>query len=617
VPVVAARLDERGGSGRLPADLGPEPGSEPGSEHRRLRLTAQLAGAAPDETDATPRRWSLVLADADGGEHAVGWPPEAPQWLGAGGGDVVLSRSETGDVDVVDAVGTLVVDELTHAPDEIVLRGRWLGRAPRHLALRLEGRRTRLDADVDEVGGVLQARLPTHHDEWGLGATAVGPGRYWLRLLHGATPEQQVPGRVLVGEELLDRLVAPTVDAVHRFRPARRGREAGLVLQPPVADEDLAPRGQARLQEWYRRCELPVDPDLVYLQSYAGASATDSPLAIHEVLRRRHPHLRICWGVADLSSAVPEGGVPVVMHSPEWYRVLATAAHLCLNVEPDRWFEPRPGQQLMFTSHGYPGKSMGIREWVSKGHSPRRIEQELARTSGRWSLLLTPAPEMDEHYRREYRYDGPIHHDGYPRDDLLLSPDAGRVRDETRARLGIAPEQTVVLYAPTWRDDAATHWRRAELVTHLDLDAASRELGPDHVFLMRGHRFHSAADHAGGSQVLDVTAYPEVNHLVLAADVAVLDYSSLRFDFALTGRPMVFLVPDLAAYAGTVRGFLYPFEDSAPGPLLDTGEQVVEQLRDLDGLRQRYGAAIEEFNRRYNHRQTGGSAESVVAAFFG
>ena len=72
-----------------------------------------------------------------------------------------------------------------------------------------------------------------------------------------------------------------------------------------------------------------------------------------------------------------------------------------------------------------------------------------------------------------------------------------------------------------------------------------------------------------------MTGYPEINHLVLAADAAVLDYSSLRFDVALARRPMVFLVPDLARYERDVRGFLYDFRSSAPGPLLDDTDGVV------------------------------------------
>ena len=47
-------------------------------------------------------------------------------------------------------------------------------------------------------------------------------------------------------------------------------------------------------------------------------------------------------------------------------------------------------------------------------------------------------------------------------------------------------------------------------------------------------------------RVIDVTYYPDVTDLCLASDAAILDYSSLRFDYALLRRPMVFLVPDEA-----------------------------------------------------------------------
>ena len=59
------------------------------------------------------------------------------------------------------------------------------------------------------------------------------------------------------------------------------------------------------------------------------------------------------------------------MHSREWYRVLATARYLCLNIDPDRWFALRPGQQMLQTFHGYPAKSMGIRMWEGKGFLSR------------------------------------------------------------------------------------------------------------------------------------------------------------------------------------------------------------------------------------------------------
>ena len=110
--------------------------------------------------------------------------------------------------------------------------------------------------------------------------------------------------------------------------------------------------------------------------------------------------------------------------------------------------------------------------------------------------------------------------------------------------------------------------------------------------------------------MLDVTGHPEVNDLVLASDVAVLDYSSLRFDYAQTGKPMVFLVPDLDS-TGALRGFLFPFEESAPGPFAATTAEVVEQLRDVDGSA-RLGAPAGRVQRGVQPWQDGKAAQRVV-----
>jgi CDP-glycerol glycerophosphotransferase len=118
------------------------------------------------------------------------------------------------------------------------------------------------------------------------------------------------------------------------------------------------------------------------------------------------------------------------------------------------------------------------------------------------------------------------------------------------------------------------------------------------------------------ARLVDVTDHPEVNDLVLASDAAVLDYSSLRFDFSLTGRPMLFLVPDLDRYRGG-RGFLYPFEESAPGPQLRDTDEVVAALEDLPAVVTRYAEQYAAFQRRFNYRQDGHAAQRVAARYFG
>ncbi|MGA8248428.1 MAG: CDP-glycerol glycerophosphotransferase family protein, partial [Nocardioides sp.] len=167
-------------------------------------------------------------------------------------------------------------------------------------------------------------------------------------------------------------------------------------------------------------------------------------------------------------------------------------------------------------------------------------------------------------------------------------------------------------YAPTWRDHLATRPRAAPMTEHLDVDGAAAALGDSHVVLLRGHRFHPPGHSRRG--VVDVTDHPEVNDLLLAADVAVLDYSSLRFDFALTGRPMVFLVPDLEDYTAGVRGFLFPFTETAPGPLVRSTDEVVAQVRDVPALAAAWADRVRAFDAQFNPWQDGHASERMVDA---
>lgn len=424
-----------------------------------------------------------------------------------------------------------------------------------------------------------------------------------------ATPEDSSSTarfNVTLTSQGVTRTAELAVDLSKRERMRGHGRRA-------LADDEIGPFHQRRLQEWAATTSDPIEPDLFYLQSYSGQHATDSQRALHDELRRRFPYLRLLWGVKEADVPLPDGATGVVIGSRDWYRTMATARFLCLNTEPDRWFRRREGQLLLQTFHGYPAKAMGVTMWQSKGLSERRIAWELERVTRNWSLILAPTEEMAEHYRRQYRYDGPILSVGYPRDDALRSPGAPQVRERVRRELGIASHEKAVLYAPTWRDDLATAWRSAEAALHLDITRAARELGSEYVLLLRGHRFHQLHQvRAEGARILDVTSHGEVNELILAADAAVVDYSSIRFDLAFAGVPQVFLVPDLDTYGSSKRGFLYPFTDTTPGPVVTTTDEVVAELRDVDGLRDRTAAAIRAFNERYQPWQDDGAARRVV-----
>ena len=194
----------------------------------------------------------------------------------------------------------------------------------------------------------------------------------------------------------------------------------------------------------------------------------------------------------------------------------------------------------------------------------------------------------------------PVWVEGYPRNDVLRTDD-GRV---TRAALGIGSDERVVLYAPTWRDD------RERIVDFVDAAALARDT--DSVVLVRGHsRTLLPGEDERGPRVIDVTGFPDTARLLAVADALVTDYSSVMFDFSVTGKPMYFLVPDLEHYRGELRGFYFDLMDAAPGPIVRTQAELARALTEVDPdiFRERY----ERWQKVFNARDDGHAAERVVA----
>jgi CDP-glycerol glycerophosphotransferase len=170
-----------------------------------------------------------------------------------------------------------------------------------------------------------------------------------------------------------------------------------------------------------------------------------------------------------------------------------------------------------------------------------------------------------------------------------------------------------VLYAPTYRDAQVNRVRSAVLPRTLDLDAIAAL--PDTAVLLRAHPHDAveAAAWARSTAASDVTEYPRVADLLLAADVAVLDYSALRFDWALTGKPAICFVPDLEIQR-LRRPTLLPYEETAPGPLATTSAEVVALLEDVPALAAASAPLAAAVAERFASLCDGGAADRVVTA---
>jgi len=112
--------------------------------------------------------------------------------------------------------------------------------------------------------------------------------------------------------------------------------------------------------------------------------------------------------------------------------------------------------------------------------------------------------------------------------------------------------------------------------------------------------------------VRDVTSYPDATELMLAADVLVTDYSSMPFEFANTGRPIVFFAYDLETYRDDVRGLYIDLETEAPGPVARTTQEVGEALGDLAATQLRYADRYARFVERFCSLDDGNATMRVA-----
>ncbi len=80
----------------------------------------------------------------------------------------------------------------------------------------------------------------------------------------------------------------------------------------------------------------------------------------------------------------------------------------------------------------------------------------------------------------------------------------------------------------------------------------------------------------------DVTRYPEINDLYLASDALITDFSSVMFDYTVTGKPLVLFAPDLESYRDAGRGMYLDLTVDGPAPVLTNLDDLVQTCRRPD-----------------------------------
>jgi CDP-glycerol glycerophosphotransferase len=449
----------------------------------------------------------------------------------------------------------------------------------------------------------LAGTVPLREARWELYARAPGAGDAAAR----------VP--VALARELHERLPVSTVVEKKPFAlTATYDDRAVLVAERDLEEAERGQYNQRLLREnvYVARRQEPLR-DAVLFTSFDGRQFSDSPRAIHEELVRRGSPLEQLWVVRDAQFAVPGTARAVRELSREWYEALASARYVVTNDHFPPWFRRRPDQVCLQTWHSAPLKPLGL-DVTSRRQQLNPADWE--RQLDNWQYVLSPSRFATPIVKRAFGLEHEPLETGYPRTDVLSRPDRDALGLELRRRIGIPDGKRTVLYAPTFRNRVFDRRGNYLLDTRLDLERLRVAVGEDTVVLFRRHPY--VADPAPAEPrgfVHDVSSYPDATELALAADVLVTDYSSIMFDFANTGRPMLFYAYDLDSNGDASRFYL-DYEATVPGPVVRTTDELGEALRSVDALRAEYAARYDEFRKTFCELDDGRAAERVVERVF-
>lgn len=395
-----------------------------------------------------------------------------------------------------------------------------------------------------------------------------------------------------------------------------RGNAAKLAALPRYA----AGRMRTRLR---RR-----DPRVWAFGSAFGLA--DGALAVLRAARRLDPSLRLVWltdGAAQANRASRLG--------IEWAEKDSRAG-----------FDATAGAGVLVVTHGFGdvnryaiGGATIAQLWHGSPFKKLHADSPAALSLGPLDRVALARRAMRQAYRRGTRQIGllPVSADafvpfmcsafaltprevrvlGEPRTDVLFrgSPAGRRAAARNlleRAVPGIGGRR-VLLYAPTWRDGnpdpgmpTERQWRR------IDAYCAAT----DSVLLIRPHPL-GVGDYPHASRYVRLAApsvLPESMPLLWGVDALVTDYSSMMYDFAVTGGPIVFLAPDLDDYRVS-RGLYLDYPTITGGGWQTDWDGVLDTLEDLDADASSRSAAADRSARIANlaHAFTDGRNARRVA----
>lgn len=264
----------------------------------------------------------------------------------------------------------------------------------------------------------------------------------------------------------------------------------------------------------------------------------------------------------------------VVRNSNDYCKYLATAKYIMTDNSFPPYFNKRKEQVFLNTWHGTPLKTLGKSD-KSNLASLANIQKNYLMSD----YALFPNEFTKDVFMQDYDlkniFAGKSLIANYPRNYVFYDKEQP---EAMKANLGYEGLE-LIAYLPTWRGTGRTANTREQLEKTMEiLEQFDSVLTDDQMLLVNLHFLLASQIDCSEFEHIDVfPAEYDTYEVLNACDSLITDYSSVFFDYAVTGKPIVLFAYDKEEYLST-RGVYIPFE-SLPFAITETVEATVEELK--------------------------------------
>lgn len=304
------------------------------------------------------------------------------------------------------------------------------------------------------------------------------------------------------------------------------------------------------------RLIAPVKKGRVLMWSYFGKAYSCNPRALTEYLLKNHKgKYDIFWAFQpSRRQKVPLGVKGITFKTFKYIWIVNTAEYLVTNTRnylSDTLWLKKKKQKYIMTWHS----SMGIK-CIEGDASVESLSEDYVNAakfdSKQCDLILSGSRARSEIIKRAFWYSGEVYEHGTPRNDALFDSVYKIEKDRIiREKYNIPDKAIIVLYAPTFRKSQSLkfytiNW--AEVIKQFEekYNKICHVLVKLHPNLIEEGL--DTSEIVNYKHVYDATFYPDIQELLVVADVLVTDYSSSMFDFAYMKKTVFLYANDYDTY---------------------------------------------------------------------